>query len=123
MLAALPSLGGCILFAAGAGAGAGYATFAQERSTSDQLKDTTIGALVSQSWNQFNPALADDLTATVYEGRVLVTGRVPNDQWRAEAIQRTWKVERASRRSKTKSKSGPTRISPTRCTTRRFRRG
>ena len=93
MLAALPSLGGCILFAAGAGAGAGYATFAQERSTSDQLKDTTIGALVSQSWNQFNPALADDLTATVYEGRVLVTGRVPNDQWRAEAIQRTWKVE------------------------------
>ena len=93
MLAALPSLGGCILFAAGAGAGAGYATFAQERSPGDQLKDTTIGALVNQSWNQFNPALPDDLTATVYEGRVLVTGRVPNDQWRAEAVQRTWKVE------------------------------
>jgi hypothetical protein len=34
-----------------------------------------------------------DLDATVYEGRVLITGRLANEQMRQEAVQRTWKVE------------------------------
>lgn len=93
LLAALPSLTGCILAAAGAGAASGYATLAQERSPGDQIKDTTIRSLASQSWDKYNPELAHDLDATVYEGRVLLTGRVPTEEWRQEAVQRTWKVD------------------------------
>lgn len=93
LMAAVPLLSGCILAAAGAGAAGGYAMLGQERSVTDQAKDAAIGAQVSASWNQFNPALADDLTATVYEGRVLVTGRVPNQDWQQEAVKRAWKVD------------------------------
>lgn len=93
LLAAIPALNGCILVAAGAGAAGGYATLGQERSVSDQAKDAAIGAQVSAAWDQYNHALADDLSATVYEGRVLITGRVPNQEWLQEAVQRTWKVE------------------------------
>lgn len=93
MLAALPSLTGCILAAAGAGAASGYATLAQERTPADQLKDTAIRSLVSQSWDQYNPELAHDLDATVYEGRVLLTGRVPSEEWRGEAVKRTHQVD------------------------------
>ncbi len=94
MLAALPSLTGCILpLAVGAGAAGGYATLGQERSAGDQFKDTAIRSLVSQSWDQYNPELAHDLDATVYEGRALLTGRVPREDWRQEAVQRTWKVD------------------------------
>jgi len=93
MLGALPALSGCILAAAGAGAAGGYATFAQERSTSDQLKDTTIRALVSKSWDEYSPDMPHNLDATVYEGRVLITGRLANEQMRQEAVQRAWKVD------------------------------
>jgi osmotically-inducible protein OsmY len=93
LLAAIPSLSGCILVAAGAGAAGGYATLAQERSAADQIKDTTIRSLVSQSWDQYNPDLPHNLDATVYDGEVLITGRVANEQIRQEAVQRTWKVE------------------------------
>lgn len=93
ILAALPVLSGCILVAAGAGAAGGYATLAQERSASDQIRDTTIRSLVSQSWDQYSPDLPHNLDATVYNGEVLITGRVANEQIRQEAVQRTWKVE------------------------------
>ena len=95
MLAALPLLSGCILplAAAGAGAAGGYATLGQERSASDQVKDVTIRSLVSQSWDQYSPDLPHNLDATVYEGRVLITGRLANEQLRQEAVQRAWKVD------------------------------
>ncbi len=94
MLAALPSLTGCFLpLAVGAGAAGSYATLGQERSPGDQLKDTAIRSVVSQSWDQYNPELAHDLDATVYEGRVLITGRVPSEEWRQEAVKRSWKAD------------------------------
>jgi osmotically-inducible protein OsmY len=93
VLGALPALSGCILAAAGAGAAGGYATLAQERSASDQLKDTSIRALVSKSWDEYSPDMPHNLDAIVYEGRVLITGRLANDQLRQEAVQRTWKVD------------------------------
>ncbi len=93
MLAALPALSGCILVAGGAGAAGGSATLSPERSAADQIKDTTIRSLVSQSWDQYNPDMPHNLDAIVYDGRVLITGRLPNEQMRQEAVQRTWKVE------------------------------
>src|SRR5579883_1308809 len=93
MLAVLPALSGCIVAAAGAGAAGGYSVLGQEESAGDQLKDKTIAAQVSQSWDQYSHDLAHDLAATVYQSRVLITGRVPNEQMRQEAVQRTWKVD------------------------------
>src|SRR5258708_18668405 len=95
MLAALPSFSGCCveLAAAGAGAAGGYATLGQERSAGDQLKDVEIRSLVSQSWDQYSPDLPHNLDATVYQGRVLITGRLANEQLRQEAVQRAWKVD------------------------------
>ena len=86
------SLGGCILAVAGAGAGGGYA-LTQERSLSDTARDAGIHALVAQSWKQYNIKLSEDLDTTVYEGRVLITGTVPSEEWRAEAVKRAWKVD------------------------------
>jgi osmotically-inducible protein OsmY len=87
------ALSGCILAAAGAGAASGYAVLGQERAPGQQIDDTVIRTLVGQSWDQFKPDLAHDLDATVYEGRVLITGRVPSEDWRQEAVQRAWKVD------------------------------
>ena len=86
------SLGGCILAAAGAGASGGYA-LTQERSLSDTAKDAGIHALVAQSWKQYNLNMSEDLDNTVYEGRVLFSGTVPSEAWRAEAVKRAWQVD------------------------------
>ena len=86
------ALGGCVVAAVGAGAGAGYA-LTQERSLSDTAKDAGIAAQVQQSWKKYNVQLYEDLGCTVYEGEVLITGIVPNDDWRAEAVKRSWAIE------------------------------
>lgn len=93
MLTALPLLSGCILAAAGAGAAGGYSVFGQEEGAGDQIKDKAIAAQTSKSWNDYSSNLADDLNVTVYTGRVLITGRVPNEEMRREAVQRAWKVD------------------------------
>lgn len=91
-LAGAATLQGCILAAGAAGAGGGYELTA-ERPISDSIKDAGIGAAITQSWRSYNPRLAEDLSATVYEQRVLVTGTVPSEDWRGEAIKRAWKVD------------------------------
>jgi osmotically-inducible protein OsmY len=85
-------LGGCVVAAVGAGAGGGYA-LTQERSLSDTAKDAGIHAVIAQSWKKFDLKLAEDLDTTVYEGRVLITGTVPNEDWRGEAVKRAWQVD------------------------------
>jgi osmotically-inducible protein OsmY len=92
MALAAASLSGCILAAAGAGAGAGYQLTA-ERPVTDQVRDAGLAAAIQQSWKEFNPQLHEDLSTTVYEGRVLLTGVVPSEDWRGEAVKRAWKVD------------------------------
>jgi osmotically-inducible protein OsmY len=91
--ASATALSGCIVAVGAGAAGGGYAVAAQERPISETLHDAGLGAAISQSWKKFNTRLNDDLNATVYEGRVLVTGTVPNEDWRAEAIKRAWQVD------------------------------
>jgi osmotically-inducible protein OsmY len=93
MLAAAPTLAGCIVAAAGVGAAGGYSVLAQELSPEQQVKDAAIKAVIKQSWGSYNQEMTHDLTATVYDGRVLVTGRVPNEDWRAEAVKRAWQAD------------------------------
>jgi len=93
LLAAAPSLAGCVVAAAGAGAAGGYAVLGQELSPEQQVKDAATRSVVVQSWGEYNQEVAHDLTATVYDGRVLITGRVPKEDWRQEAVKRAWKAD------------------------------
>ncbi len=93
LLAAAPSLAGCILAAAGAGAAGGYSVFGQELSPDQQVKVVAIRSVIRESWGKYNQALPDDLDATVYGGRVLLTGRVPQEDWRQEAVKRAWQAD------------------------------
>jgi osmotically-inducible protein OsmY len=86
-------LQGCLLAAgAAAGAGGGYA-LSQERSIGDTVRDAGLHAAITQSWKDYNIKMADNLDNTVYQGRVLLTGSVPSEEWHAEAVKRTWKVD------------------------------
>jgi osmotically-inducible protein OsmY len=92
-LAGAAPLGGCVVAAVGvAGAGGGY-ELSQERSLSDTARDAGIHAVIAQSWQKYDVKMAEDLDTTVYEGRVLITGDVPNEEWRAEAVKRAWQTD------------------------------
>ncbi|MGH7088743.1 MAG: BON domain-containing protein [Stellaceae bacterium] len=91
-LAGASALEGCILAAGAAGAGGGYALSA-ERPFTTTVQDAGIGAAIAQSWKTYNPRLAEDLGVTVYDGRALLTGTVPSEAWRGEAVKRAWQAD------------------------------
>jgi osmotically-inducible protein OsmY len=86
------SLSGCVAAAIGGGAVAGYSVFAENLSPGQQVRDVAIATTIKQSWGAFNQDLAYRLDATVFDGRVLITGRVPSRRWRDEAVRRAWRV-------------------------------
>jgi osmotically-inducible protein OsmY len=85
---ALPiALGGCPLAIVGglaAAGGAGYAAN-QERGVGGTFDDLAIKTNIQNAWLQSNPLMQRDFTATVYEGRVLLTGTTPRPELKAEA--------------------------------------
>jgi osmotically-inducible protein OsmY len=88
LLATGAVLSGCVVAAAGGGAVAGYAVVAEDLPPEQQMADYRIKAEVQGAWGQFNQELAHRLTATVFNGQVLITGRVPDRRWREEAVRR-----------------------------------
>jgi osmotically-inducible protein OsmY len=92
-LALAAPLSGCIVAVAGGAAAGTYAIVASDLPAKQQLRDVAIKAVVIQSWGDFNQELAHRLDATVFDGQVLITGRVPNQQWRDEAVKRAWRVD------------------------------
>jgi|GEM_PF-82672 osmotically-inducible protein OsmY len=88
LLFALPALSGCAALAVGgglaAGAGAGYAA-AQERGVTGTVDDLTLENNIAAAWLNAVPPLPGNLTATVYEGRALLTGTVSTPQEKALA--------------------------------------
>jgi osmotically-inducible protein OsmY len=93
LLILLVSASGCVAVAVGGGAVEGYNVFAQDMSPAQQMRDAAIKALVQRSWDQFNPQMAHQLDATVYDGGVLITGRLPAREWREEAVRRARQVQ------------------------------
>ncbi len=92
-LAGSASLSGCIAIAAGGAAAGGY-TLATEQRTPQQLaQDGAIAAVAHKVWADENIDLARDLTATVYDGRLLITGIVPNADWKEAAERRARAVD------------------------------
>jgi osmotically-inducible protein OsmY len=84
-------LSGCVVAAAG-GAAAGVAATA-DRSIGDQVTDATIKGAISAVWRKTNSEMSSGLGCDVYEGRVLITGRVPNPAWIEDAIRIAWRVK------------------------------
>jgi osmotically-inducible protein OsmY len=85
-------LSGCIV-AAGGGAVAGYSVIAEDMSPEQQVRDYAIKAEVEASWGAYNQQLAHNLDATVFDGQVLITGRVPDRRWQEEAVRRAQNVK------------------------------
>jgi osmotically-inducible protein OsmY len=89
-IVALPiALGGCPLAIVGGVAAAGGAGYAanQERGAGGVASDFTIKTNIESAWLHVNPNLQSDFNATVYQGRVLLTGKAPTPEMKAQAQQ------------------------------------
>ena len=93
VLAAL-SLSGCTPIGAvvGLGATAGLAAF-EERGVEGSARDLRTAASIHELWFSFNHAIALSIGLEVFEGRALLTGIIPNEQLRSDAVRLAWKGE------------------------------
>jgi osmotically-inducible protein OsmY len=84
------ALGGCVgalvVGGLGAAAGGGYAA-AQERGVNGAVDDYQVKADIEEGLMKAELQLQGRITATVYGGRVLLTGHVPSQQIKAAAEQ------------------------------------
>ena len=82
------ALGGCagvlVLGGLGAAAGGGYAA-AQERGVNGTVDDISLKNDVDRALLQTNPPVQEAVNTTVYDGRVLLTGRLASPEMRATA--------------------------------------
>ena len=86
-------LSGCLaVAAAGTGSSIGYVA-TEDRSLQQNANDIVTCTQAIQLWAQFNTQLNDDLNCHTYDGRMLVTGNVPTEAWRDEAIKRAWQAK------------------------------
>jgi len=88
-IALMALLPGCVAATAGGAAVAASA----DRSIGEQVTDATIKGAISAVWRKTDSEMASGLEADVYEGRVLITGRVPNPAWIEDAIRIAWRVK------------------------------
>jgi osmotically-inducible protein OsmY len=88
MLSLPVALAGCplaIVGGLGAAGGAGYAAN-NERGVQGGVDDFAIKSNIQKAWQQANPLL-QTLNINAYEGRILLTGMVPNPEAKAQAVQ------------------------------------
>jgi osmotically-inducible protein OsmY len=82
-------LGGCagaiLVGGLGAAAGGGYMA-AQERGANGTYNDFNVKTSIEQGFLQTNPLMQKGVTTSVYDGRVLLTGRAPTPELKTEAI-------------------------------------
>ena len=83
---------GIVGLAAGAGATIGVAA-AQEGGLKGATTDVSIRVAITDLWLKHDPDMYRRLGLTVREGRVLVTGSVPNPDMRVDAIRLAWQAE------------------------------
>lgn len=89
------SLGACAPLVVGAGAALGVAVV-QERSVGNAIDDTQITLRVNQGLLEAESGLFTKVGVEVVEGRVLLTGAVPEAEDRVEAVRIAWKVDGVS---------------------------
>ena len=91
LVMALPMLlGGCVgALVVGGLAAAGSAGYVagQERGVDGTASDFAIKTGIENAFIHTDPRLQSSITTTVYNHRVLLTGRVPNPEMKAAAVQ------------------------------------
>ncbi|MGM0422130.1 MAG: BON domain-containing protein [Pseudomonadota bacterium] len=93
IISGLAVLSGCSPMGAAAGAGAtlGVAS-AQDGGIRGAATDTAIRFQIHDSWFKHNVEMYRHLDMTVKEGRVLITGRVPDPDMRVDAVRLAWQA-------------------------------
>lgn len=91
VLMALMTLGACSPTGAlvGVGAGAGIAA-SEERGFRGAVSDATIRGEINFRWLEYSPEVQLRLGLSIYEGRVLVTGVVEQEEQRNRVIELAW---------------------------------
>ncbi len=89
------ALGACAPVVVGAGAAVGV-TAAQERGVKGALADTEIRLEINHLWFQESTSLYGKVNLQVQEGRVLLTGNVPDPEARLSAVRLAWQAEGVS---------------------------
>jgi len=84
-------LSGCVLPVVGAGATAGVAA-AEERGLGGAVDDLKIRAEINRLWFDHDVEMLRKVTLNLSEGRVLLTGVVPNAQARTDAARLAWQA-------------------------------
>jgi osmotically-inducible protein OsmY len=91
LLATSPFLNGCV--GAAIGAGASVATAAsEERGLNNAARDLAIRTKISALWLDHSDALLTSADILISEGRVLLTGSVPTQKMRVDAVRLAWKA-------------------------------
>lgn len=88
---AMTYLTGCVGMIIGGAASAGVAAY-QERGIKGVAADTATATRVRAKILEADDKLFRDVGIEVYEGRVLLTGRVASEDKRAEAVKISWSV-------------------------------
>ncbi|MGJ3261580.1 MAG: BON domain-containing protein [Rhodospirillales bacterium] len=91
LLLAAPQLSGCAGMIVGGAATAGVAAY-QERGIEGVARDTATATKIRAQLLDADEKLFRDVGIEVYEGRVLLTGRVPTEDHRARAVKIAWGV-------------------------------
>ena len=86
-------IGGCtpVGVVVGAGAGAGVAA-SQERGFKGAMNDTEIRLQINDLWFQESITLYRKVNLQVQEGKVLLTGNVPDPETRLNAVRLAWQA-------------------------------
>ncbi|MGE4279898.1 MAG: BON domain-containing protein [Magnetospirillum sp.] len=91
LLVASTALSGCVGMVIGAGATAGVAA-SEERGIEGAAEDAKIRAEINEAWFRKSVDMYSKVTLAISEGRVLLTGTVPSEQVREDAVNLTWQV-------------------------------
>ena len=78
--------------AVGAGA-TGAVSASQERGIEGGVSDTQIRAAINYLWLDYSATMYRQLNLQIWEGRVLLTGVLSSEEWRAEAVKRAWQAK------------------------------
>ncbi len=94
LLAASLAAGACApaVVAGGAGASTAGTVALQERSASEAVSDVQIRLEINHYWFQASEILYRKVNLQVQEGRVLLTGAVPDPQTRVDAVRLAWQA-------------------------------
>ena len=85
----LLSSAACTPVGVAVGAGAtGAVSASQERGIEGGASDTQIRATINYLWLDYSATMYRQLNLQVYEARVLLTGVLGSEEWRAEAVKR-----------------------------------